>query len=74
MANELMRAARFYELNAPLRIENIPIPEVGDDEVLVQVKAVGSITHTFPLDEVNYGLDVLEGKIGNPTRVVITLP
>ena len=33
-----------------------------------------SITHTFSLEEVNQGLDVLQEKIGNPTRVVITLP
>ncbi len=32
-----------------------------------------SITHTFPLDEVNLALDVLQEKIGNPTRVVIIL-
>jgi alcohol dehydrogenase, propanol-preferring len=32
-----------------------------------------SVTHTFSLDEVNEGLNVLQKKIGNPTRVVITL-
>jgi alcohol dehydrogenase, propanol-preferring len=36
-----MKAARFYELDAPLRIEDIAVPEIGDDEVLVQVRAVG---------------------------------
>src|SRR5437588_400401 len=41
MVSEMMKAARFYELDAPLRIEHIPIPEISDDEVLVQVKAVG---------------------------------
>jgi propanol-preferring alcohol dehydrogenase len=41
MGAELMKAARFHELNRPLRIEDIAIPEIGDDEVLVRVKAVG---------------------------------
>lgn len=36
-----MKAARFYELKEPLRIESIPVPVIKDDEVLVQVKAVG---------------------------------
>ncbi|HEV2656258.1 MAG TPA: zinc-binding dehydrogenase [Ktedonobacteraceae bacterium] len=36
-----MKAARFYALDTPLRIEDIPVPEIGDDEVLVQIKAVG---------------------------------
>jgi alcohol dehydrogenase, propanol-preferring len=31
-----------------------------------------SITHTFPLDQVNQGLNVLHEKIDNPIRVVIT--
>jgi threonine dehydrogenase-like Zn-dependent dehydrogenase len=34
----------------------------------------GSITHTFPLDEVNKGLEYLHEKIENPIRVAITLP
>lgn len=41
MATEMMKAARFYEIGVPLRIEHIPIPEIGEDEILVQVKAVG---------------------------------
>src|SRR5690242_18383942 len=41
MTAELMKAARFYGLNMPLRIEQIPLPDIGDDEVLVQVKAIG---------------------------------
>ncbi|WP_161949658.1 alcohol dehydrogenase catalytic domain-containing protein [Bacillus dakarensis] len=36
-----MKAARFYELKEPLKIESIPVPTIKDDEVLVQVKAVG---------------------------------
>lgn len=41
MATELMKAARFYALNEPLKIEHIPVPEIADDEALIQVKAVG---------------------------------
>jgi alcohol dehydrogenase, propanol-preferring len=36
-----MRAARFHEVNEPLRIEDVPVPEIQEDEVLVQVEAVG---------------------------------
>src|SRR5437868_284493 len=39
--NHTMKATRFYAVNTPLRIENIPVPEIDADEVLVQVKAVG---------------------------------
>jgi 2-desacetyl-2-hydroxyethyl bacteriochlorophyllide A dehydrogenase len=36
-----MKAARFYKVNEPLKIETIPIPEIKPDEVLVKVKANG---------------------------------
>lgn len=36
-----MRAARFYEAGEPLRIEEIPVPEIREDEALVQIKAAG---------------------------------
>jgi D-arabinose 1-dehydrogenase-like Zn-dependent alcohol dehydrogenase len=36
-----MKAARFYEVNESLRIEEVPVPEVQEDEVLVQTRAVG---------------------------------
>jgi len=36
-----MKAARFYGSNQPLRIEEIPMPPVGPDDVLVEVKAAG---------------------------------
>jgi alcohol dehydrogenase, propanol-preferring len=38
---ESMKAARFYEVNEPLRIEEVPVPEVREDEALVQIKAAG---------------------------------
>lgn len=37
----MMKAARFYEVNEPLKIEMIPVPEIKEDEVLVKVQAVG---------------------------------
>jgi D-arabinose 1-dehydrogenase-like Zn-dependent alcohol dehydrogenase len=36
-----MRAARFYEIGKSLRLEDIEKPKVGDDEVLIKVKAAG---------------------------------
>jgi propanol-preferring alcohol dehydrogenase len=36
-----MKAARFYKVNEPLRVEEVPVPEVQEDEVLVQTRAVG---------------------------------
>ncbi len=36
-----MKAARFYGANQPLRIEEIPMPSVGPDDVLIEVKAAG---------------------------------
>jgi len=36
-----MKAQRFYKVNEPLRLEEIPIPQIGPDEVLIDVKACG---------------------------------
>ncbi|RIK05429.1 MAG: zinc-binding dehydrogenase [Acidobacteria bacterium] len=36
-----MRAARFHGVGSPVRVEDVPRPEVGADEVLVEVKACG---------------------------------
>ncbi len=36
-----MKAARFHEVGKPLRVEDIEKPKVGDDEVLIRVKAAG---------------------------------
>jgi alcohol dehydrogenase, propanol-preferring len=38
---EKMKAARFYKVGDPLKIDLIPIPELGRDEVLVDMKACG---------------------------------
>ena len=41
MSNNLIKALRFAEFGPPsvLRIEEVPIPEPGEGEALVQVKA-----------------------------------
>lgn len=44
-----MRAARMYGYKQPLRLEDIPIPEVGRDEVLVKVGAAGMCRTDFQL-------------------------
>ncbi len=36
-----MKAARFYKVGEPLKVEAIPIPELSSGEVLVNVKACG---------------------------------
>jgi propanol-preferring alcohol dehydrogenase len=36
-----MRAARMYEYDEPLRLEEIPVPDIGPDDVLVKVAATG---------------------------------
>ncbi|MBX3439994.1 MAG: NAD(P)-dependent alcohol dehydrogenase [Planctomycetaceae bacterium] len=36
-----MRAARIREYNKPLVLEEVPVPDIGPDEVLVQVRACG---------------------------------
>lgn len=40
-----MKAAVFKKANSPLVIENVPMPEINDDEVLVKVVACG-VCHT----------------------------
>ena len=38
---EKMKAARFYKVGEPLKVETIPIPGLGPEEVLINVKACG---------------------------------
>jgi len=38
---EAMKAARFYSPNIPLEVEEVPVPEVGPEDILVEVKACG---------------------------------
>jgi D-arabinose 1-dehydrogenase-like Zn-dependent alcohol dehydrogenase len=46
-----MRAARMYGYNEPLRLEEIPVPEVGPTDVLVKVEAAGMCRSDFQLIE-----------------------
>ena len=41
MSQRTMRAARLSGPGAPLRIEEVPYPEPGPDEVVVRVAACG---------------------------------
>jgi alcohol dehydrogenase, propanol-preferring len=36
-----MRAARMHGYNEPLRLEEVPVPDIGPDDVLVKVAATG---------------------------------
>jgi len=36
-----MKAARMHEYGKPLVLEDVPVPDIAEDEVLVQVKACG---------------------------------
>jgi len=38
---EKMRAARFYKVGEPLKIDLIPVPDLGPEDVLIDVKACG---------------------------------
>jgi NADPH:quinone reductase-like Zn-dependent oxidoreductase len=44
-----MRAARMHGYREPLRIEEIPVPDIGPDEVLVKVAAAGMCRSDFQL-------------------------
>jgi len=44
-----MRAARMHGYKQPLRLEEIPIPEIAADEVLVKVGAAGMCRTDFQL-------------------------
>jgi alcohol dehydrogenase, propanol-preferring len=44
-----MRAARMYGYNEPLRVEEIPVPDIGADEVLIKVAAAGMCRSDFQL-------------------------
>ncbi len=38
---EKMKAARFYKVGEPLKIDLIPVPRLGSEDVLVNIKACG---------------------------------
>ena len=37
----MMKAVRFYAANQPLRLEKLPVPEIGQGDILVEIKACG---------------------------------
>ncbi len=45
MGKKLMKAAVVHEFKQELKIEEVPVPEVGSGQVLVQIKACG-VCHT----------------------------
>ena len=45
----LMRAARIHGYNQPLHIDEVPVPEVGPNEVLLKVAAAGMCRSDFQL-------------------------
>src|SRR5438105_14155353 len=59
---ERMRAVVLPRVNAPLAIEEIPIPEPKAGEVLIQVAACG-VCHT--------DLHVIKGEVAFPTPCVL---
>jgi|GEM_PF-3146938 len=43
---EKMRAARFYEVGEPLRIDRIPVPKLDPGDVLVGINNLGRKNET----------------------------
>jgi D-arabinose 1-dehydrogenase-like Zn-dependent alcohol dehydrogenase len=39
--NGFMKAVRMIAVNQPLELQNLPTPEVGDQDILVKIKATG---------------------------------
>lgn len=44
-----MRAARMYGYDEPLRLEEIPVPDITSEEVLLKVAAAGMCRSDFQL-------------------------
>ncbi|WP_329457673.1 NAD(P)-dependent alcohol dehydrogenase [Streptomyces sp. NBC_01497] len=44
-----MRAARMYGYNEPLRIDEVPVPEIAPDEILLKVAATGMCRSDYQL-------------------------
>ncbi len=76
-----MLAAKFYEPNKPLKLEQVPVPSFGDSDVLVRIKAsgiCGSEIHVwkgrdtsgkFPRTLGHEGAGIVE-KVGSKVRDV----
>jgi propanol-preferring alcohol dehydrogenase len=69
-----MRAAVFYEPTMPLRIEDVPVPELEDGEVLVHVAACG-LCHT-DLHYIDHGVPTVKPPpliLGHETSGIVVL-
>jgi hypothetical protein len=42
-----MKAVRLVEAHSPLQMQEIPVPTVGESDVLVRVRAAGNALGTF---------------------------
>jgi len=54
----MMRAARMHGYKQPLRLEEIPIPDIGPGEVLVKVGGAGMCRTDFQLIDGYFGTDM----------------
>jgi len=59
-----MKAAVYYGPNQPLKIEEVPRPEPGEDEVLVKVAACG-VCHT-DLHYIDHGVPTFKEPPNDP--------
>src|ERR1700745_385981 len=57
-----MKAAVLHEARQPLQIEELEMPEVGDEDILIKVAACG-VCHT--------GLKVVEGRNRFPPPAIV---
>ncbi|MGV0643586.1 NAD(P)-dependent alcohol dehydrogenase [Mycolicibacterium sp. XJ879] len=53
-----MRAARMYGYRQPLKLEEIPIPDIEPDQVLVKVGGAGMCRTDFQLIDGYFGMDM----------------
>jgi len=60
-----MKAMVLREYNSPMKLEEVETPQIGDDEILLQVKACG-ICHT--------DLKIYRGEIPPPIVVLPHIP
>lgn len=70
---EKMKAARFYEVGKPLRIDKISIPKLGPGDVLVEINNLGRLNETSLFSK-NGNWCILEGKkmhCDNDTRILM---
>ena len=58
-----MKAARFYEVGQRLRIEDVPIPKIGEFDVLLRIRACGCC---------HSDLHVIDGHV-KPGKIPMTL-